>query len=289
MDKNYSIIIPFRNNLEQLVPALRSIPDRDDIQVVLVDNSEKSLEHEFINPLKKCRLDYKTSDPKKGAGCARNVGIDNAVGRWLLFLDSDDFYMSGAFDAFDKYIESKVDIIFFHTTSRLLGTEIPGKRHLIYEYIFRKYHKTKNDKYLRFRVITPYCKMIRRALVMSEKIRFQEVKVSNDVMFSIVSGYKAQEILCDDFVAYCVTEGPQGSSLTKQVTRENSLIRFLVNIECYKYLDKVGVKEARPSMLGNIIKAFKYFGPREALRYFSIARRERINVFVKLTTKNIMW
>ena len=40
---NYSIIIPHKNNLVKLLAALKSIPVRKDIEVIIVDNSESRI------------------------------------------------------------------------------------------------------------------------------------------------------------------------------------------------------------------------------------------------------
>lgn len=285
---NYSIIIPFRDNLSVLYVALKSIPDRRDIQILIIDNSAESLESRFENCHSLCLVDYLMSDSTKGAGCARNVGLKNAVGKWLLFLDSDDFFMPGAFDFFDRHLEDDCDVVFFRITSCKLGTRNESERHYAYNRRVDKFITTKNENYLRQMLVTPYCKMIRRQMVVDNGIKFEEVKVSNDIMFSTVLGYKAKSIALDESVAYCVTEAEKGGSLTQMKTRENMFIRYLVAIERYKFLDSVGVKEARPSVLGYIVNAIKLFGLREGVRYYRTARKEKINPLMKYITKNIL-
>ena len=48
-----------------------------------------------------------------GLACARNTGIENARGRYLTFIDSDDVMESGYLDAAVQYIERDDDIIVF--------------------------------------------------------------------------------------------------------------------------------------------------------------------------------
>ena len=62
------------------------------------------------------------SDNKYGAGGARNLGLKNARGKWLLFLDSDDFFLNTAFTVFDKYLNSSYDVIYFKLTSIFSAT-----------------------------------------------------------------------------------------------------------------------------------------------------------------------
>ena len=60
----YSVIIPFRDNISILKIACDSIPNREDIQVIIIDNSNVpfgcDVTADFLNP----SLLYLTSDPR---------------------------------------------------------------------------------------------------------------------------------------------------------------------------------------------------------------------------------
>ena len=45
---NYSIIVPYYDKYDLFKKAVDSIPDRDDIQVVIVDNAPHSLDKKLI-------------------------------------------------------------------------------------------------------------------------------------------------------------------------------------------------------------------------------------------------
>lgn len=165
----YSVIIPFRNELNLLQTALASIPDRKDIQIVIIDNSINSLESQFVNKHTLCMVNYLVSNPSKGAGCARNVGLKYAIGKWLLFLDADDNYENNAFKLFDEYKTSDYDLIYFNITSRMLGTNKISTRHIRYEHKLNRYLNTGNENIVRYTFPTPYCKMVRRSMVIEKK------------------------------------------------------------------------------------------------------------------------
>src|SRR5699024_3665852 len=101
----------------------------------------------------------------KGAGRARNVGLKHASGKWLLFLDADDFFTEGAFDVLYKHISSSHDIIFFRMTSCYSDTFEEAERHESYCEKIDDYFSTKNEYELRCKFASPWAKMIRSQLV----------------------------------------------------------------------------------------------------------------------------
>lgn len=102
---NHSIIIPYRDKYDLLCKAVASVPDREDIQVIIIDNSEQPLSQERIPKKKQATILFLTSDPTKGAGCARNVGLEHISGKYTIFLDADDYFTPDAFVAFDRYLD----------------------------------------------------------------------------------------------------------------------------------------------------------------------------------------
>ena len=106
MIPDYSIIIPHKNTPELLNRLLNTIPEDDCIQVVVVDdNSNPSLKPlSFRKNVEVILLDANQS---KGAGKARNVGIERAVGKWLLFADSDDFFVENFLFTLNRYKDSE--------------------------------------------------------------------------------------------------------------------------------------------------------------------------------------
>ena len=50
----------------------------------------------------------------RGVSCARNLGIDNAEGRWITFLDSDDYYHPECIEKLVQYANS-MDMVVYST------------------------------------------------------------------------------------------------------------------------------------------------------------------------------
>ena len=95
----FSIIIPMKNAEEYIKNALESIAEQgfEDIEIIVIDdnsdvkdNSKKIVEDwKKEHPLIRIKT-FETQDGGRGPGGARNIGLDNASGEYILFLDSDD-------------------------------------------------------------------------------------------------------------------------------------------------------------------------------------------------------
>jgi len=93
----FSIVIPIFNPLEKdIVRCILSIHKqnwhRDDYEIIIVDDGSTS---DLIKPLKGFVRTIMSEqvirlENNQGPGIARNVGIDEAKGDWIIFLDSDD-------------------------------------------------------------------------------------------------------------------------------------------------------------------------------------------------------
>lgn len=271
----YSIVIPFRDKMDLLQIACKSIPDREDIQILIIDNSKESMEKCYTPVHTVAQVDYLTSSPTKGAGCARNVGVANAKGKWLLFLDSDDYYTKEAFSAFDKYKNSENDIVFFDIRAEFLSTKEPSKRSENYN----RNIANKDEDRLRYRTAVPYCKMVRRQLVIDNSLSFQEVPVSNDLMFSLTVGHAAKKCAIDDTVCYCVTEGDKNTSLIKTKSPENEFCRYRIVIQRNHFFENIGRDDLRFRLISRIIYAFRHFGFKEGMKYLKLAHQEHQNIF----------
>lgn len=251
----FSIIIPHftKSDTDLLERAVASVPDDESLQVLVVDNSPLPIDANLFDKRKNVKILF--SDNTKGAGHARNVGIDNAKGKWLLFLDADDFFVKGAFDVFKKHYDSSVDIVFFKMTSVFSDTMETAERHISYEKIIDNFF-INNDEYpLRCSYPSPCAKMVKTKLVKGDNILFDEVPASNDVMFGLKVGLAAESIFVDNEVVYCATV--QKGSLTNTISLENIESRFNVTIRKNKLLVENGYKRSA-SVMYFIVSSLKF-------------------------------
>ena len=271
----YSIIIPHYNSLDVLPRAIESVPDRDDIEILVIDNSPTPINSNLFSNRKNVHVYY--SERTKGAGHARNVGIKNANGKWLFFLDADDFFTENAFVYIDKYNNTEVDIIYFKTTSCYSDTRKPAHRAESTNQIIESYLQTGDESSLRFGWGAPWAKMIRHSLVTRQNIVFDEVKASNDIMFSLQVGYYAKNIFVSTDLIYCITL--RNGSLTQTPSLENLTARIDVVCRYNTFIKKHKIPYQQLSLMHFLFLIYSQYGIGPTLRLFFYSIKKGNNPF----------
>lgn len=262
MPQKLSIIIPHYNCPSFLRTLLLSIPNLSDIQVIVVDDKStdyqeqyKNLKEEFAGK----NIIFLENDGIKSAGTCRNIGLRHAGGEWLLFADSDDYFLPGFYDAVSPYFDSEYDIIFYPPTSVVIDTGKLSDRHVGTARQVQNYCKNpnrNNELELRYKFQSPCSKLIRKSLVEENAIQFEEILVSNDVMFSMRCGYAARKVAADPQIIYCITMNK--GSLTNQMSEEIYDIRTGVFFRRFTFLKEHLNKEDMKYMeINGRIKVFQ--------------------------------
>lgn len=117
-----SVIIPLYNKEQSIKNTLNSVlvQNYDDLEVIIVDDgstdNSASIVKQYISELSSSNLDKKCvliPQQNGGPSAARNTGIRNAKGEWIVFLDADDELTEGALKYFSEITKqySDADII----------------------------------------------------------------------------------------------------------------------------------------------------------------------------------
>lgn len=223
---NYSFIIPHKNTPDLLQKCLDSIPRRDDVQIIVVDDNsdEDKVDFEHFPGLDDPMVEVYLTKEGRGAGYARNVGLDHAVGKWLVFADADDFFNPCISDALTLYSEVEADVVFFKGNSICIPEGIPSNRANIMNKAIDTALQT-NDFSALVLLSSPCRRFIRHDLVKENNIRFSEVRWSNDVVFIAKVMMSTKRYLASEMSIYCITQSAR--SLTSTTTFECKKVRFL--------------------------------------------------------------
>lgn len=238
-----SIIIPHHDTPKLLQRCLDSIPVDRDIEVVVVDdNSDETIVDfsKFPGEGRYCVEVYLTKEGR-GAGYARNVGLQHAKGEWLLFADSDDFFTEGFYNVVSKWFETDADMVMFKANSVDSDTLEPSNRseninNRIDECLAGKI----TAKEASIRVQSPWCRLIRRSFVERNGIRFDEVMACNDTMFTTKCTCLANKVEVSAEVIYTVTYRQGSLWDSRKKNPKNYLTRLEVQIRRNKYVKKYG-------------------------------------------------
>lgn len=244
MKYNFSIIIPHHNIPQLLERNLASIPKREDVQVIVVDDKSDAT---VVDELKRLQntyqyVDFLFSSENKGGGAARNLGLQYAHGKYVLFADADDFFLPSISSVFDDYQTSDADIIFFDAISVDTDTyRIRSRaRRLNMMHIQYKKKPLVAENRLRYEFGEPWCKLIKKDIITNCHIQFDECRIHNDTKFSYLVGFYCKTCIVDKRALYCVTD--RQNSVSKGNTNEKMYIRTKTFSEANRFYKLHNIK-----------------------------------------------
>lgn len=231
---NYSIIIPHKNLPDYLKVCLDSIPIRDDVEIIVVDDFSNPDIVDFENfpghDRPNCKIVY--CDKCYGSGHARNVGIENAQGKWLIFMDADDYFSDNIGELMDKYVDSEYDLVQFDFDAIKLqdGDIVPWERKNYYGRVL--FHEKLTDREKCSETVETWAKFIRRDLVEKYHIRCSETKLCTGMIFSSSVALYSESpkvSVSDKFYVYV----NRSNSAISKSSLESELDRL--NVRCMQY------------------------------------------------------
>lgn len=276
---DFTIIIPHRESIDTLIRLFSSIPISDSIEIIVIDNSPLPITREQIDVERPYQLLW--CDPCRHAGGARNVGLDSAHGKWLIFADADDYFAPRAFDVFYDNINNDADIIYFASQGIYGDTRKPSNRGEHYNSMVRDFLRDPfNDINIRVGFSVPWAKMIRHNMVKENNIRFEEIRASNDVMFSLLTGFCAKKIAAVDSIVYIVTTN--AGSLTRRRNFDVIEARLGATLRKNKYLKEHGHSDLQSSVMFYLKESLR-FGIVPFFLLFWKVLKFRQNIFIGIS------
>lgn len=223
----YSLIIPHKNCPDLLQRCIDTIPRREDLEVIVVDdNSLQCIDESKYNDL---NITFVYDKSNKGAGHARNLGVEVATGKWLLFADADDRYTNNLRDLLDAYSEdTTTDIVYLNA---LMFDENGHYADYVIDRYINRYLQNRfySEKVLRYSVFTPWTRMVKRDLVSLNGIRFDETPIGNDFTFCLTCSKYAKKIAVEEKYIYEYYRPTTTLSLTDSYRKIDTLSLVISN------------------------------------------------------------
>lgn len=204
-----SVVLPVFNASMYLKECIDSLITQTlkNIEIICVDDgsSDDSLKilQDYACLDKRIRV---ISQENAGAANARNKGIDSAKGQYLYFLDADDYMDKTALEKlYKKITETSADVCF----CRHNLYDMDSQKTLEFDYSVNKKLLPKSFEFSRtdlpqniLQICVPnvFIKLYKRDFILLNNIRFQEIKICNDVCFNHLSLILAQKIAYVDEV-----------------------------------------------------------------------------------------
>ncbi len=227
-----SIIIPHYNLSHALLErCLQSIitlglPD-DDYEVIIVDDGSES-SPQWATLLSK---NIKLIDAQHGGpGNARNIGIEQACGNYIMFVDADDYLLNNIeiFNCIEKLKRERPQILRYRYTIET-ESSTPART---------KQKKTKFSNTISGALYmekynlsgSPCTYFFQRELVIKKDIKFPTNIFHEDEEFNTILHYHAQTLIDSNAVlySYCIRNG--STTANKSEEFENKRIADLIHI-----------------------------------------------------------
>ncbi len=293
-----SIIIPTYNVEEYIEECLDSIfaQNENDLKYELIIIDDGSTDS-TLNIIKR----YQNMYPEivtiikcehKGVAAIRNIGLDMALGKYIYFVDADDYISKETFSLFVEAIrKNDVELCFFSFKN------ICRDPWMINKYADRLNGKKRNstienpsngiDAFMQMWDNNEYfplvwLQLIKREFIDKNNIRFQSDIIFEDQLFTFYVLYNAKKVVC-----YC-------DEIYNKRIRENSICTSKKGYEyLYSYLsiyrelneflkDKKSIYQAQ--------KLLDSFRNRVSRFYYDISENERVIYEQKLDSElNCLW
>jgi len=224
-----SIIVPVYQAEAFLKKSVDSILSQtlSDIEIILVDDGSTDDSGKICDEIaandKRVRVIHKENG---GQSSARNVGIDKAIGKYIGFMDNDDFlYPDMCMYLYENAEQNNAEISAgSFITKNELGI-ISHDTHTQKKHVYDNVHGVR--EYLSREIVDIYVwtKLYRRDFLNQHHIRFEEGRSDEDWLFNHAAFFAAQKTVMQDKPVYDYLE------------RANSTCRTFHKKELHKYLD----------------------------------------------------
>lgn len=214
----YSVIIPVFNREKTLTRCLDSllVQPRNDVEIVVVDDGSTDgsgqIIREYAEKYPAVRYIFKENG---GVSSARNAGLDHAVGKYVSFVDSDDYVTEDYFTVLDRWtVNDQSDMIVFRKTG--FGGPCPEEAQW-FEKLEKMQSAAQRLEYLMTSrlIMHPVNKCMKNEIIQREHIRFIErIHIGEDFVF------------CMEYAVFCSQIDIEPKILYRyDVSDQNSLSR----------------------------------------------------------------
>ncbi len=232
MKKIISIIIPCYNVEKYIITCLDSVYsnglEEELFEVILVDDESPDQVVKIASQYLKSKINYKIIRQKNmGLGGARNTGMRNAVGKFIVFLDPDDTLVLQSYNFLET---SNSQII------QLASENISPSGQIISRYQPPNITGvTGRDFWLKHLVMPSACnKIYRKSFLKEYNLEFKNHLYSEDIEFNARAFFFARNVTAKNILIQRFLQSPNSITRNKSVASRKKLFEDLVQI--IKYL-----------------------------------------------------
>ena len=171
-----SIVIPVYNAELYLNRCIDSVLAQTfkDFELILIDDGSKDSSLEILRQYENKEYIKVISQEHRGPALTRNRGIDVASGKYIMFIDSDDYVDSDYVEAYVSKIEAENCDVVMGGFTKITGEHVDFKR------------TPGNGPFSKYIVTGPVSKIYKKDFIVEHNISFLDTKASEDVYFNML-------------------------------------------------------------------------------------------------------
>lgn len=259
MNFEISVVVPVYKVRDRIIRTLESLKNQTfkDFEVLFIDDGSPDDSSEFTDDyLKNSDVCYRIIKKENGGvSSARNIGIEQAKGKYIMFLDSDDYIENNMLKEFyDKILEGNYDAlycayVFEESNKKEITNNVKD---------LKEGQLSGKDAALGLIYGTTYTHIManffKRSLLIDKNIRFDENrKFAEDISFMIKAYANSEKVYCINKVyAHYVK---WGESAMNNINLNYKDV-YYSNIETLQYIkEKLNDKDLEKAMVTSRIPA----------------------------------
>lgn len=283
-----TIILPVYNVEKYLVQSLESVIHQtlEDIEIICINDfsSDNSLTILEGYSRKDSRIKIINLSKNHGAGYARNIGLKQATGEYIMFLDPDDWYEHNTCElAYNQILQNKNDIVIFNYNEFVDGI---GKYNVNCRWRILPFEKVLQNPNIKLKNLQTnfiqnsfiWCEIYSRNLLQKNNIYFPEdISLGEDSPFFVKALVYSDSISVIDKPLYNYRVRKTSTSFKFKNLWEEV---FISKMKCFDIIENSRINEfINPCIVFSINSLFYWFNCMQGtpLRY----QRQFYNKFRK--------
>ena len=235
----YTIIMPMFNAEKFLKKNLTFFKNnnRNDIEYLIINDGSTDNSYEIV---KNANIENVILIDQKNLGVSytRNIGIKNARGKYICFLDSDDYYEENILDFFDSIYDKDYDLIRFGYYISTKSKKIIGN-HFKENTVINNYKKnSENYKilYTTSLLNTSVNQLIKRKILINNNIYFNKIyKYGEDLEFNIRLMHHVDNVFFSKKILYNYFRNEDSTTNKETVENVEKCIDDAINIHVNRF------------------------------------------------------
>lgn len=229
---NISIIVPVYKVEKYIKNCIDSLLSQTfhDFEILIIDDGSPDNSGRICDEFAKRDFRIKVFHKENaGVSNARNLGLDNAKGKWVIFIDSDDYITNDFLETIVEDEKKNADLmIYSYSNIKENGINVSNFSH-------KKYFYSEKDIGLAFRfsklseIGYPWCKVFKTSIIQANNIRFnQKLPISEDRLFTYQYLFYTKSIYFSNKIVYNYRSFSEGSLSTAKHNTELLIYRTKV-------------------------------------------------------------